>query len=721
MFKKINLPDALTGFVFLVATIVVIINYLLLPLGSGRDELELLQVIDFYHDQKRFPVLPDDWADSSWSAHHPPLYFMLTAALIELGLPDPDSHSYIRNPFHNSDFYPATYYNRVPIVTEQGWNKTQTWYFLRLLSIVFHGVAALAFWRAARLFFNENWQIGVPLAVALFILAPVYLQFAVVLNNDALLIMLSSLIFWLLARTMRFGFRWRTSAAMGVLLGLGLLTKIFIFPVVVVIPFVFLWHGREQRGAALRHLMMVVILSGLISGWWYIRNYTLYGEFTAASVNEALVKTRRTTPISWGELRGFLTLWPGELWLEAHLVTPVTSTWSYVVGRIGLGILMLGVLGAIVGRWRQAAVRGHVVCVFAPVLAGILFMTYGATRNIHGGSTTVMRAALPALCLLFSLAIITWLPKRDYMVGIIVIGLVLFLAFFQVAFFLSRYAPVGVTSAAEIKVAHELNIDFENGVRLLGYELEERHLQPGDVTRVRLCWEARQGLDNSQNYAFTVQLVLPEHPAAAHINAYHASGRFPTSIWTDGDAFCEWVPLEIQQEAVVPRAYDLRIGLFLPDGADISYTTPEGELSHYLVVDKIGVTQPIDNDLSPVAQVDEWGALMDYQTQLEGGTFTLDLTWLAWRPTAVPYTYYLHVLDAEGNVVEQLDRPPMNGLFPTSFWQAGVLFTDTLSLEVPSEAARFRFGVYDPEFRRGIWKVDGGSVGDGLTVLDLAG
>ncbi|HLA42329.1 MAG TPA: hypothetical protein VJZ27_02770, partial [Aggregatilineales bacterium] len=204
-----NLLRLLTIGVITLSLVMIAMNFWLLPPGNGRDELELLQVIDFYHSQKRFPELPDDWVDSSWSAHHPPLYFVVMAALIELGLPEPQSHTYLRNEFADQEFTPINGYNRVALVAESNWMKPEgkalTWYVLRVVSVLCNLGAIWAVWQGAKLFFGDSWQIGVPVTLAFFALSPQFLQVAVVINNDDFILLFSALSLWMLIHTLRRG------------------------------------------------------------------------------------------------------------------------------------------------------------------------------------------------------------------------------------------------------------------------------------------------------------------------------------------------------------------------------------------------------------------------------------------------------------------------------------------------------------------------------------
>src|SRR5690606_34598803 len=102
------------------------------------------------------------------------------------------------------------------------------------------------------------------------------------------------------------------------------------------------WRKRGQ------HLAWVAFLVIVIAGWWYWRNYHLYGDPTAATETEKLLRTRRLDAMSLREAWGLLTLASGKLWLEASSVY-MTIRWLEVVSWILNGLFVIG----LVALWRN--------------------------------------------------------------------------------------------------------------------------------------------------------------------------------------------------------------------------------------------------------------------------------------------------------------------------------------------------------------------------------
>jgi hypothetical protein len=75
---------------------------------------------------------------------------------------------------------------------------------------------------------------------------------------------------------------------------------------------------------------------------------------------------------------------------------------------------------------------------------------------------------------------------------------------------------------------------------------------------------------------------------------------------------------------------------------------------------------------------------------------------LTWRTLAAPeadYTAFVHVVDAEDNLVAQQDRRPLGGVVPTSLWRPGLVISDGYQVGLPADlpAGRYRVlaGLYD--------------------------
>jgi len=109
----------------------------------------------------------------------------------------------------------------------------------------------------------------------------------------------------------------------------------------------------------------------------------------------------------------------------------------------------------------------------------------------------------------------------------------------------------------------------------------------------------------------------------------------------------------------------------------------------------------------PVARPANFGHTIDllgYQTHLRPvqAGIALDVT-LYWQPAARPaqdYTVFVHLTAPDGFAKTQMDRPPFEGLWPTSRWQPGQVLVDRFSLELDPSLFPGDYllvtGLYDP-------------------------
>ena len=72
------------------------------------------------------------------------------------------------------------------------------------------------------------------------------------------------------------------------------------------------------------------------------------------------------------------------------------------------------------------------------------------------------------------------------------------------------------------------------------------------------------------------------------------------------------------------------------------------------------------------------------------------LSWQATAPLTQNYSWFVHLLDADGQLIAQYDRQPHNGYTPTATWQPGDTLTDRLFFP-HSDGATVRVGFLGPD------------------------
>lgn len=115
---------------------------------------------------------------------------------------------------------------------------------------------------------------------------------------------------------------------------------------------------------------------------------------------------------------------------------------------------------------------------------------------------------------------------------------------------------------------------------------------------------------------------------------------------------------------------------------------------------------PVSDDVvHPIhARVGESITLVGYDVSAErvrpGGTLTVTLVWRAEGALDGDYTAFVHLIDADGNLVGQSDQQPLGGAYPTSLWQAGDVVRDAHRLGIHETSApgacTLSTGLYNP-------------------------
>ncbi|HUM69697.1 MAG TPA: hypothetical protein PLK31_12735, partial [Chloroflexota bacterium] len=137
-----------------------------------------------------------------------------------------------------------------------------------------------------------------------------------------------------------------------------------------------------------------------------------------------------------------------------------------------------------------------------------------------------------------------------------------------------------------------------------------------------------------------------------------------------------------------------------------------------------GVPNPIN------AQFDSFVNLRGYelntQTVQPGDELTVKLYWEVTGQPPGNYLLFAHLINDDGLMIAQRDTHPGLGNFPTSQWQPGDRFVDTVRLHMPEtmyapDEATLSIGLYAPDaYRLGITAADGSGLGDALSLGRIA-
>jgi hypothetical protein len=250
-----------------------------------------------------------------------------------------------------------------------------------------------------------------------------------------------------------------------------------------------------------------------------------------------------------------------------------------------------------------------------------------------------------------------------------------------------------------------LRADFGQWLRLLGYSIaSQTEFRPGDTVEVDLFWQALSG--PGEDFLPQLQLLDAAGGSVAELTEKPVAGTYPTAWWQAGELVRD--PHTLPIPATVP-AGRYRLTLSLVRAADGTPVETKGgeipvELAEITVQDREHLfwpTNPEHSQQSPMgSSVELTGYDMREVVRAPGSPLEVTLHWHALETPDRAYHTFVHLLDADGQIVAQHDGPPGEGKLPAMGWLPGEFLTDThllqLPFDLPDGVYRLGVGLYDP-------------------------
>ncbi len=120
-----------------------------------------------------------------------------------------------------------------------------------------------------------------------------------------------------------------------------------------------------------------------------------------------------------------------------------------------------------------------------------------------------------------------------------------------------------------------ISVNFGDQMALVGYDLDQRAVRPGETVRLTLYWQGLRRMD--VNYTVSVQFVDSDWVKAAQQDTWPVGGAAPTSAWQTHELVEDIYELTIFD--VPPGVYDVRLTIYRFDeeGSIVPLPTiPEG-------------------------------------------------------------------------------------------------------------------------------------------------
>lgn len=554
---------------------------------------------------------------------------------------------------------------------------------------------------------------------------------------------------------------------LGLLLGIAALSKLQGLGLFLLsgIAGLFIAWQRRDWWLLLRVFLPVVLPVIAIAGWWYWRNYTLYGDWSGLG-NLLANNGRRDDPLTlagfWREFRGLrYSFWGLFGWFNILL-----PQWVYTVLD---AIIVVAVVGLFVrpftrpkqtqGEERervrvkvgepqfairnpQSTIRNLLILWAFFSFALLLYWTSQAT----GSQGRLLFPGIGAFAILLVLGLDGWLrylpPRGQMIVWLLTPVLLLGCSFYTLTILLpaSYQAPAPVASVPASAAPLNVSYGDQDKLNLLALEIPDRRYQAGDRVPVTLYLQAPEKIHD--DYQVFIQFLDEHGVEVGNLTTHPAWGRNPTSLWQPGAIYADSYPVLIsgtiaEWSPLLARVY---VGFIDPKTEEsgrlpIPARNRTGEqITPFLGQIAIRPHQPPQvstHNLMPVGS--QFGNVIqltsaDFAPEVTLSAtvaFTLTLLWDAIGAPATDYTVFVHLRDAEGRTAAGFDRAPAADRFPTGYWRSGDRILTTLSVPLPTDLAAGDYalwmGLYESasqgNIRLPISNQAGQTTGDGEVLL----
>lgn len=707
------------------------------PVFEAPDEVWHYAYVRWLATGHGFPSMNDNASGANQEVAQPPLYYA-AAALLSAPFPD-DALNLWSNPGFGYQSAGTSGDNKNMLVhtRDEGWlwrGGVLALHVTRLASLLFGLVTVVAAWGLGAEAFGT--QRAARLTAMLVAFHPQFVFMCSVVSNDSAAAALSTAALWMVARVLRRGLTVRRAAAAGVLVGLAALTKtsaILLLPLAGATLAWAAWKQANYRGTEKiqgqvrtwsdqhRHSLAFLVVFGVVAvavgGWWYGRNLALYGDPLGIS-NHADTPWGRPEIVSLLELVPELPLLLRSFWAAygwGHVTWPA---WVYWALTAGAGVLLVRsarqITRMIAEVWHERADAEEDTHLAILLLAlawcgGIFAALLQWMRQVEAPHGRLLFPAIGAWALLLANGMGKTKGKRGRKKAgmsfgtrhpsLVDISGRAFAAFMFIltalapgARILATFAPPRLrTPKTVMRGLTPVAFEYENQARLLGVETSADRAAPGESITVNACWEGLSPM--ATDYTVFVHLIGPENIRVAERHTYPGLGRFPTSLWPAGRAFCDTYRLEVEPWADGPILYKLEIGLFdAATGERLPATRADGTVAEPPVVGAVSIVPARVAEAGTIpsdATFDQTIRLRSFSvpaTAAPGETVDVALYWEALRAPEDDLIAFVHLWrPGDAAALAQHDGQPRQGWYPTTAWQSKDHIPDTHPLAIPRD------------------------------------
>jgi 4-amino-4-deoxy-L-arabinose transferase-like glycosyltransferase len=573
------------------------------PLHEATDELRHYRFVRYIAVHGRLPVQGQEACRSQ--SHHPPLFYGL-GALLTSGIETGRDVCYTppQNPFWAYRYWEVGVDNKNQYL--HGPEENFPWQgealavrLIRALNVLIGAGVVWLTWRAGRTIWPKKPAMALG-AAGLVAFNPMFLYMSASINNDIIAAFSGAAVTLASVRLLAdpAGLNRRWGVTFGALYGLALMSKFNLAFVLILIVGVLTWVAwqRRQWRLWLEVNGMMALVTAVLAGWWFLRNYILYGDPTGFRVVTELWGVRNPwdsvglalheLPYVWTSLWGRFgfgqiplpdTVYTVLFWVSlaslAGLIVPplvrrrLPPEWQFQLFLLANVLLVFGVLFV----YMLVSPAGPMGRFFFPALAAFALLLFSGLAQLAGGRTADnYQLSIHPDCgnspSQFTINLLAFLTTT----GLLTLAVISLFGYLAPAYARPPSLPVSAV------IPNELNARFDHLVTLLGYQVSPTAVHPGQPVDLKLYWQV-----NAQppgDYLLFIHLVDNEMGALVSQRDTHPGlGNFPSSQWRPGDRFVESIRVYLPQTAYAPASLTLRLGLYAPGAYRLAIRDADGQ------------------------------------------------------------------------------------------------------------------------------------------------
>jgi 4-amino-4-deoxy-L-arabinose transferase-like glycosyltransferase len=692
------------------------------PPFEASDELWHYPMVQYLADNGLQLPPQENAVNEAWrqEGSQPPLYYMI-AALLTSAIDTSDLDYWRRiNPHANiGEVHPDRNVNMIVHRPQEATNRFTgallALQLSRFLSIAIGAGTVIVTWHLGRALFPNTPTI--PLIAAAFnACLPMFLFISSSVNNDNLSNLLGNLLTLLVVHLLlqQTAPSLRQYALLGVIMGAGLLAKLSLGFFIVIIALCLLIMSlrlRQWQPFILGGLTSGVVTI-VIAGWWYLRNWQLYGDPTGLNMFLDIVG-RRAIPANaaqlWAERDSYMqAFWGFFGGVNVPMTTDIYTVFN-IFGIFGMVSAIAFVILHIVRQTKHFTTHNqsviglpHAITILWIVVTFVSYLRWTADTPASQGRLVFV--ALSSICIWLAVGWTWWLPRTIERAGGMPVGwaglIALLMPFTTIT---AAYQTPTALEPFSSPPPDAVTFSAPDGGRILvtaltANEDPRQTIQPSQYARIRLYFQVEEAF--SRDWSLFTHLVTEDGVIIGQRDVYPGGGTLATSDLLQNTAWTNEVAVWIPANAYTPQTLDIVLGWYhLPTGERMIIANNEddtalmGQIELLPRESSMNLPNPLQVNFG--RQIELVGYSLSDLSPAASAETQLTLYWRGLQPIETDYIVFAQIIDPLTTTIYAASNAmPVQWNAPTSTWQPGVIIEDTHALSVNADTPPGIYEIY---------------------------